>query len=88
MFLTDAPIMLDRIRTAAQAGDLNEIAAAAHALKGAAGLFSQGDAFTSARQLEVKASAGERDAVDPACAEVERAMATLIEELRRLIEQT
>jgi two-component system sensor histidine kinase/response regulator len=88
VFLTDAPQMLGRLRAAAEAGDLNEIAAAAHALKGAAGLFSEGDAFTSARALEVKASAGEREAIDGACAEVEQAMAVLMEELRALIQQT
>ena len=87
VFLTDAPQMLSRLRAAVQAGDLNEIAMAAHALKGAAGLFSQGDAFTSARQLEVKASAGERDAIPAASAEVEQAMARLTEELRSMIRQ-
>ena len=88
VFLTDAPQMLDRLKAAAQAGDLNEIGAAAHALKGAAGLFSQGDAFTCAQQLEVKASAGEREAIDGACAELEQAMAVLVEELRSMIQQT
>jgi two-component system sensor histidine kinase/response regulator len=88
VFLTDVPQMLDRLRAATQAGDLNEIAAAAHALKGAAGLFSQGEAYTSAQQLEVKASAGEREAIDGACAEVEQAMAILVEELRSMIQQT
>ena len=88
VFLTDAPLMLERLRAAARSGDPSEVAAAAHALKGAAGLFSQGDAFTSARQLESLALAGERAAMDEACIEVERAVAVLMEELRGLIQQT
>ena len=57
VFLTDAPLMLGRIRAAAQTGDLIEIAAAAHALKGAAGLFSQGDAFRAPDNWKCKPSA-------------------------------
>ena len=42
VFLADTPTMLGRLRKAARAGDADEVAAAAHAIKGAAGLFSQG----------------------------------------------
>ena len=41
-----------RLRAAADKGDLPELAAAAHAIKGSAGLFSQGEAFEAARRLE------------------------------------
>ena len=88
VFLTDAPLMLGRLRAAAQAGDAVQIAAAAHAIKGAAGLFSQGDAFESARRLESTAGTGDQASIDGACADVERAMAVLIEELRTLVQQT
>jgi two-component system sensor histidine kinase/response regulator len=88
VFLTDAPLMLERLRAAARAGDRSEIAAAAHAIKGAAGLFSQGDAFDSARRLEVTAGTGGQPSIDGQCAQVERAMAALVEELRTLVQQT
>ncbi len=88
VFLADAPLMLGRLRAAAQADDPLQIAAAAHAIKGAAGLFSQGDAFDSARRLERAADGGNQAAIDGGCAEVERAMAVLIAELRTLVQQT
>ena len=50
VFLDDLPRMMGRLRTAVAAGDMKETAAAAHALKGAAGLFSQGTAFAWARK--------------------------------------
>lgn len=59
VFLIDAPLYLDRIRAAAAAHDNGAIAAAAHALKGSAGLFSQGAAFEAARALEQAARTGD-----------------------------
>ena len=56
VFLTDAPNMLERLRAAGRARDANGVAAAAHAIKGAAGLFSQGGAFESAARLEQPAA--------------------------------
>ncbi len=52
VFLADAPKYLDRIRAAAASNDTAAIAAAAHALKGSAGLFSKGAAYDAARALE------------------------------------
>jgi protein-histidine pros-kinase len=86
VFLADTPIMLGRLRRAARAGDADEIAAAAHAIKGAAGLFSQGEAFESARRLEQIARAGDPPSIDAACADLETAVSRLTEELRDLIQ--
>ncbi|MBF8301155.1 MAG: barA 2, partial [Acidobacteria bacterium] len=84
VFLADMPIMLGRLRTAARAGDADEVAAAAHAIKGAAGLFSQGEACERARRLEQIAHAGDLPSIDAACADLEQAVSALIEELRDL----
>ena len=88
VFLADAPAMLERLRRAARAGDADEVAAAAHAIKGAAGLFSQGDAFECARRLEKIARAGDLSSTDAACADLENAVSGLTEELRGLIQKS
>ena len=62
VFLTDAPAYLERIRIAAAVLDDSSIAAAAHALKGSAGLFSKGAAYEGARALEQAAKSGDRSA--------------------------
>jgi CheY-like chemotaxis protein len=85
VFLADTPNLLDRLRAARRAGDTNEVAAAAHAIKGAAGLFSQGKAFEGARRLEKAARAGDASSIDAVCADLETAVLELNEELRGLI---
>ena len=87
VFLTDVPSMLERLHDAARAGDASKLAAAAHAIKGSAGLFTEGDAFQSARRLEQIARAGDLSGVDAACADLEKAVAGLAGELRHLIRQ-
>jgi HPt (histidine-containing phosphotransfer) domain-containing protein len=84
VFLEDAPVMLTRLRDAARARDMGELAAAAHAIKGSAGLFSQGCAYESARRLELQARAGELATADAACADVEADVSQLTAELREL----
>ena len=74
VFLADTPTMLGRLRAAARAGDTAEVAAAAHAIKGAAGLFSQGPAFECARRLEKVARTGDLSSIEAVCADLETAM--------------
>ena len=85
VFLADTPAMFERLRAAARSGNAHEVAAAAHAIKGAAGLFSQGSAFECARRLEKAARAGDLSSIDTACADLETALSGLTEELRGLI---
>ena len=87
MFLTDAQSMLERLREAARAGDAGALSATAHAIKGSVGLFTDGEAFISARRVEQIASSGDRPAIDAACADLEKALAGLTVELRQLIGQ-
>jgi two-component system sensor histidine kinase/response regulator len=84
VFLEDAPAMLGRLREAARAGNGTELAAAAHAIKGAAGLFSQGRAFESARAVEQHVKAGDLGAAVSGCADVEADISRLVAELRGL----
>jgi hypothetical protein len=60
------------------------VAAAAHAIKGATGLFAQGPAYQSARRLEEQARAGDLTAADAASADVEADVSRLMAELRDL----
>jgi CheY-like chemotaxis protein len=84
VFLADAPAMLNRLDEAARASNAVEVAAAAHAIKGSAGLFSQGQAYEHARALELRARGGDVTAADRACDELARSMASLMTELRRV----
>ena len=87
VFLADAPVMLERLREAARAGDAAAVAAAAHAIKGSVGLFTDGAAFTRARHLEQIARGGDVANIAAACADVEKAVTGLSEELRQLVGQ-
>ena len=82
VFLTDAPAMLTRMRRAADIGDVGELAAAAHALKGSAGLFTQGEPYERARALELRARSGDGSNANTACAEIEASVSRLLTELR------
>ena len=84
VFLQDAPATLERIRDAARARDARALGAAAHTLKGSAGLFAQGRAYDSARRLEQLARAGDLAGAGAACADVEADVARLMAELREL----
>jgi HPt (histidine-containing phosphotransfer) domain-containing protein len=84
VFLQDAPETLARIRDAARTRDARALGAAAHTLKGSAGLFAQGRAYESARRLEQVARAGDLAGADAACAAVEADVSRLMAELRDL----
>jgi two-component system, sensor histidine kinase and response regulator len=87
VFLVDAPVMLTRLENAARGSNASEVAAAAHAIKGSAGLFSQGEAYASARTLELRARGGEVAGSDAAAAEIAGAVSRLMTELRNLREK-
>jgi two-component system sensor histidine kinase/response regulator len=84
VFLEDVPAMMARIRQAARARDAAVLGTAAHALKGSIGLFSQGEAYESARQLEQLGRTGNLASVDLACAAAETHVTRLIADLRGL----
>ncbi len=84
VFLTDAPVMLTRLNQAARAANAADLAAAAHAIKGSAGLFSQGEAYDDARTLELRARGGDISAADRACQDIERSVSRLMAELQSI----
>jgi two-component system sensor histidine kinase/response regulator len=86
VFLADVPPMMRRLEAGLAARDLKEVAAAAHAIKGAAGLFSRGEAFEGAKHVEQLALSGDATALDAACADLRRAMTALTGELGRFVE--
>jgi CheY-like chemotaxis protein len=84
VFLADAPEMIARLRTAVSGGDASEIAAAAHAVKGSAGLFAQGDTYERARDLESRARSGDTTDAAAACEEIDAGLSQLSADLRRV----
>jgi CheY-like chemotaxis protein len=81
VFLTDAPVMLTRLKAAARASNAAELVGAAHALKGSVGLFSQGEAYAEARALELRARGGDLTSADRASQDIERSVSELMREL-------
>jgi two-component system sensor histidine kinase/response regulator len=88
IFLDDAPKRLDAIREALQAGDAAGVRAAAHAFKGAAGVFDAVDVVAAARRLEQMGDAGSLDGGDAVCRELEALSRVLIDEIRAAREGT
>ena len=84
VFLADAPTMLTRLNEAAGASNAAELAAAAHAIKGSVGLFSQGEAYVDARALELRARGGDMSAAVRACQDVERSVSRLMMEIESI----
>jgi len=84
VFLKDAPAYLERIHAAAAANEDAAIAAAAHALKGSAGLFSKGAAYEASRALEQAARAGDRNAYDAHLRDIDSAVTRLCAELEAI----
>ncbi len=87
VFLADAPTMVQTLRTAVDRRDPGAIAAAAHAIKGSAGLFSRGPAFETARSLEHSARRGELGGVDERREALEKEIESLVESLRQLVSE-
>ena len=85
VFLQDVPKTLERIRGAAREKDAAGVGAAAHALKGAVGLFTLGPAYESARRLEQLGRAGDLAGADAARADVEADVAQLVAELKGVL---
>jgi CheY-like chemotaxis protein/HPt (histidine-containing phosphotransfer) domain-containing protein len=85
VFLADLPATLEQLRQAARDKNISGLAAAAHAIKGSVGLFTEGEAFLAARKVEQLARDGDVAAASAACADLEQALGGLTGELRQLI---
>jgi two-component system sensor histidine kinase/response regulator len=87
VFLADIPGMLEQLKQASAAKNISAMAAAAHAIKGSVGLFTEGDALLTARKVEQLARDGDVAAATRASADLEKAVEALNAELRQLIEK-
>jgi signal transduction histidine kinase/CheY-like chemotaxis protein len=76
-FLDDAPRMLQDVRAAVAAADAPKLRRAAHSLKGAVGIFTEGGAYQAALALEALGQAANLSGAA-------RMLATLEKELQRL----
>jgi CheY-like chemotaxis protein len=85
VFLEDTPVLLSRISDELRAGNGAGVAAAAHALKGSVGLFSEGPAYENARRLEQLGRSEELAEAETFRAQLDASVATLMSELRALV---
>jgi PAS domain S-box-containing protein len=85
VFLEDAPAILTRLDGALREGNASDVASAAHALKGAVGLFSEGAAYEHARRLEQLAQHNDLDAGAAVRDELEASVSRVMAQLRALI---
>jgi PAS domain S-box-containing protein len=85
VFLEDTPSILSRIGVALRAGNSADVVAAAHALKGSVGLFSQGPAYDDARRMEHLGRSGELADGEAVRAQLDTSVTTLMSDLRALV---
>lgn len=88
IFLDDAPKRLAAIRAALEAGNAAALRAAAHAFKGAAGVFDAEQIVALARRLEVIGAEGNLPDGEAVWAELETLSFALIDEIRSHREAT
>lgn len=65
VFVRDTPADLERLRVALETGDLEKIVLLAHTLKGNAGVVGASQAQARARDMEMAARQGQREALPP-----------------------
>ena len=84
VFLEDTPSILTRLKEALQNNNAADVTAAAHALKGSVGLFSQGEAYECARRLEQLGRSGDLTNGESILKELVVSVSKLTTELRAL----
>jgi len=88
IFLDDCPLQMAAIKAAVDARDAAQIRATAHALKGSAGYLRATLVFEAARRLEVIGREGALATVDTLHQRLVAEITRLVEELRKVHEQT
>jgi PAS domain S-box-containing protein len=81
VFVQDAPRLVAQMKEAAVRGDRDDLAGAAHALKGSLGLFSKSGPYEHASRLVQAARAGERSGILAMCEELDAEVDHLLKEL-------
>lgn len=82
IFIEDCPDMLTELKQALESGDPGLVRSAAHALKGAVGNFTSGEAYTLALSIEDSGSSGDLEGVQERLSELEGHVRKLTEALR------
>jgi signal transduction histidine kinase/CheY-like chemotaxis protein/HPt (histidine-containing phosphotransfer) domain-containing protein len=81
-FATDSLVQIEQLRQAASSGDLPAVAAAAHRIRGAAGVFGAKGILDVCATIEDAAKAGQPEPAHAALDELERVLPTTITDLR------
>ncbi len=88
LFTTDAPVLLEQLRSAVASGDASSVKRAAHTLKGSAGYVGGGPAAAAALALETIGASNNLAAASEAFERLEREIDRLIAELSAAISQS
>ena len=84
LFLGEAPLLIEAMRTALQKGDMRELGRSAHSMKGAASNFMAHSTAGAASQLEDDAKRGDTESARNALAALEVIVERLLTELENL----
>jgi HPt (histidine-containing phosphotransfer) domain-containing protein len=84
LFLGEAPLLIEAMRTALQKGDMRELGRSAHSMKGAASNFSAYGTVSAASQLENDANKGDSESAKACLATLEVVVERLLPELANL----
>ncbi len=84
IFLQSAPAGLAQVRQALDAGAHDDLARAAHTLKGSVGNFADADAFQAAKDLEMAARAAQADRYPELTQRLDSQVAALMNDLQAL----
>jgi HPt (histidine-containing phosphotransfer) domain-containing protein len=84
LFLGEAPLLIEAMRTALQQGDMRELGRSAHSMKGAASNFSAYGTVSAASQLENDANKGDSESAKACLATLEVVVERLLPELANL----
>lgn len=81
LFLTEAPQMIEGMRTSLNQGNMEDLARHAHSMKGAVSNFAAFATASAAAQLEKDARSGDKDAARAGLGKLEQAVEHLLPEL-------
>ncbi|MFH1033480.1 MAG: PAS domain S-box protein [Pseudomonadota bacterium] len=87
IFVEECPKILEQAQRALQAGDAQELAMAAHTLKGSVGYFEAPEAVEAALLLEQMGRAGQLDQAGLALEHLRRVLEGVVRELENVLEE-
>ena len=88
LFLGEAPLLIEAMRTALQKGDMRELGRSAHSMKGAASNFLAYGTVSAASQLENYAKKGDAESAKAALATLQAIVERLLPELASMCQES